>query len=99
MMTSQVLRALEGRALVERHPHPQDGRARSLRQPKSAAGQHQAAGTDGLCAGPAPLGRCDTTATRLLCFSGAGFTSELRSLAEHDPGIQLVGPDSLYAEI
>jgi len=45
------------------------------------------------------LGRYDTTATRLLCFSGAGFTSELRSLAEHDPGIQLVGPDSLYAEI
>ena len=38
MMTSQVLRALEGRALVERHPHPQDGRARALRQLKSAAG-------------------------------------------------------------
>ena len=45
------------------------------------------------------MGRYDTTATRLLCCSGAGFTSELRSLAEHDPGIQLVGPDSLYAEI
>ncbi|NUP49110.1 MAG: MarR family transcriptional regulator [Catenulispora sp.] len=30
MMTSQVLRALEVRGLVERHPHPQDKRARAL---------------------------------------------------------------------
>lgn len=30
MMTSQVLRALEERALVVRRPHPQDGRARAL---------------------------------------------------------------------
>ena len=30
MMTSQVLRALEQRGLVERLPHPGDGRARSL---------------------------------------------------------------------
>ena len=45
------------------------------------------------------MGRYDTTAARLLCFSGTGFTSELRSLAEHDPGIQVVGLDSLYAEI
>ncbi|MEU1178938.1 MarR family transcriptional regulator [Streptomyces sp. NPDC005820] len=30
MMTSQVLRVLEGRGLVERRPHPQDGRARAL---------------------------------------------------------------------
>jgi DNA-binding MarR family transcriptional regulator len=30
MMTSQVLRALEKAALVERRPHPQDGRARLL---------------------------------------------------------------------
>jgi DNA-binding MarR family transcriptional regulator len=29
-MTSQVLRALEARGLVERHPHPSDGRARAL---------------------------------------------------------------------
>jgi DNA-binding MarR family transcriptional regulator len=30
MMTSQVLRALETLGLVERRPHPQDGRARAL---------------------------------------------------------------------
>jgi DNA-binding MarR family transcriptional regulator len=30
MMTSQVLRALEERGLVERRPHPQDGRAKAL---------------------------------------------------------------------
>jgi DNA-binding MarR family transcriptional regulator len=30
MMTSQVLRALEGRDLIERLPHPSDGRARAL---------------------------------------------------------------------
>jgi DNA-binding MarR family transcriptional regulator len=31
MMTSQVLRALESKGLVERAPHPEDGRARALR--------------------------------------------------------------------
>ncbi len=30
MMTSQVLRALESRGLVERRPHPTDARARAL---------------------------------------------------------------------
>ena len=30
MMTSQVLRALEDKSLVERHAHPTDGRARIL---------------------------------------------------------------------
>jgi DNA-binding MarR family transcriptional regulator len=30
MMTSQVLRALEAKGLVERHAHPTDGRARLL---------------------------------------------------------------------
>lgn len=30
MMTSQVLRALEQRGLVERRPHPDDGRAKAL---------------------------------------------------------------------
>ncbi|MGW6130942.1 MarR family winged helix-turn-helix transcriptional regulator [Cellulomonas sp. NPDC055163] len=31
MMTSQVLRTLEGKGLVERHAHPRDARARALR--------------------------------------------------------------------
>ncbi len=31
MMTSQVVRTLEGRGLVERHQHPTDTRARALR--------------------------------------------------------------------
>jgi hypothetical protein len=35
--------------------------------------------------------------TRLLCFSGAGFTDELRALAERDRGIQLVALDRLYS--
>jgi len=30
MMTSQVLRALESKRLLERHPHPTDSRARAL---------------------------------------------------------------------
>ncbi|GAA3595059.1 MarR family transcriptional regulator [Klugiella xanthotipulae] len=30
MMTSQVLRALEDKSLIERHAHPTDGRARTL---------------------------------------------------------------------
>lgn len=30
MMTSQVLRALEGKRFIERHPHPVDGRARTV---------------------------------------------------------------------
>lgn len=34
---------------------------------------------------------------RLLLFSGAGFTDDLRAAAATDPGIQLVGPERLYA--
>jgi hypothetical protein len=34
--------------------------------------------------------------TRLLCFSGAGFTDELRAVAGRDPGVQLVGLERLY---
>ncbi|MEV6350299.1 ATP-binding protein [Actinoplanes sp. NPDC051851] len=33
---------------------------------------------------------------RLLMFSGAGFTEELRATAAADPGIQLIGVDQLY---
>jgi AAA+ ATPase superfamily predicted ATPase len=34
--------------------------------------------------------------TRLLCFSGTGFTADLRDLAHRDPTIQLVDLDRLY---
>jgi AAA+ ATPase superfamily predicted ATPase len=34
--------------------------------------------------------------TRLLCFSGAGFTDELRWLAAQDPTVQLIGLERLY---
>lgn len=37
-----------------------------------------------------------TSATRLLCFSGAGFTAELRAAAATDPLVQLVGLERLY---
>ncbi|MBN3931559.1 ATP-binding protein [Streptomyces verrucosisporus] len=34
--------------------------------------------------------------TRLQCYSGAGFTGELRRLAEEDPTVQLIDPVRLY---
>jgi AAA+ ATPase superfamily predicted ATPase len=34
--------------------------------------------------------------TRLLLFSGIGFTDELRRIAETDATVQLIGPDRLY---
>lgn len=34
--------------------------------------------------------------TRLLCFSGAGFTGDLRALADRDATVQLVDLDRLY---
>ncbi|WP_206306067.1 ATP-binding protein [Streptomyces sp. RFCAC02] len=37
-----------------------------------------------------------TEATRLYCFSGTGFTDELRHLAENDPSIQLIDLPRLY---
>ncbi|MEU0088481.1 hypothetical protein [Streptomyces sp. NPDC006274] len=37
-----------------------------------------------------------TEVTRLQCYSGTGFTDELRHLAENDPAIQLIDPVRLY---
>ncbi|WP_323186878.1 hypothetical protein [Streptomyces sp. NBC_00365] len=34
--------------------------------------------------------------TRLLCFSGAGFTDDLRGIADRDPTVQLVDLHRLY---
>lgn len=42
------------------------------------------------------LGKHDTSSTALMCFSAAGFTSELRSLAEGDTSVILVGAEELY---
>ena len=45
MMTSQVLRALEAKGLVDRMPHPHDGRARVLRPtPDGLAAAQRATG-------------------------------------------------------
>jgi hypothetical protein len=34
--------------------------------------------------------------TRLMCFSGAGFTDQLRKAAAHDRTVQLVDLERLY---
>lgn len=39
----------------------------------------------------------DTSATKLTCYSGAGFDEDLRAEARHDNPIQLVGLDTVYA--
>ncbi|MZE77309.1 AAA family ATPase [Streptomyces xinghaiensis] len=44
----------------------------------------------------ARAGRYDTTSTRLLCFSGAGFNDKAYAAAEASPSVQLVGLNSLY---
>ncbi|MGI5286911.1 AAA family ATPase [Nonomuraea polychroma] len=37
-----------------------------------------------------------TPATRLVCFSGSGFTDDLRHRAIRDPSLQLIDPSRLY---
>ena len=41
-------------------------------------------------------GRYDTAQTKLMCFSGAGFTRGLRDLAASDNSILLVDAGELY---
>ncbi|OPC81340.1 ATPase [Embleya scabrispora] len=41
-------------------------------------------------------GRYDTSETRLICFSGAGFNDKARAAAAADPDIRLVGLDTIY---
>jgi uncharacterized protein len=38
----------------------------------------------------------DTTATRLTCYSGAGFDPDLGQAAQHDARVQLFRLDALY---
>ncbi len=42
-------------------------------------------------------GRYDTAQTRLVCFSGAGFTGELRELAKSSELVQLIDLEQLYS--
>jgi uncharacterized protein len=42
------------------------------------------------------VGRYDTAQTKLICFSGAGFTRGLRDLAASDNSILLVDAGELY---
>jgi DNA-binding MarR family transcriptional regulator len=71
MMTSQVLRSLERAGLVERLPHPTDGRARVLRAtPEGAAAARRAT--------------ADVEAADAAFFTGvdaAAFAAQLAALA------------------
>jgi hypothetical protein len=44
----------------------------------------------------AARGAADPERTRLLCFSGAGFTDDLRDTAARDRTLQLVDLERLY---
>jgi uncharacterized protein len=46
----------------------------------------------------ATTGRYDTTRTRLLCFSGAGFDDNLRAAAAAAHDVQLIGLGNLYGD-
>jgi DNA-binding MarR family transcriptional regulator len=74
MMTSQVLRALEAKGLVERRAHPTDGRARLL----AATAAGRALANSAVVAVEA----CDTEFFGPLA-NRASFTKELGRLARH----------------
>lgn len=74
MMTSQVLRALEAKSLVERRPHPTDGRARLL----AATTAGKALANRAVAAVEA----CDTEFFARLA-DRRQFTKELGRLARH----------------
>jgi uncharacterized protein len=44
----------------------------------------------------AAIGRYDVSETKLMCFSGAGFSESLREMAASDAGLMLVGASDLY---
>lgn len=44
-------------------------------------------------------GKYDTSATRILCFSSAGFTDGLREGASASPDILLISAEDLYGQI
>lgn len=47
----------------------------------------------------AQAGRYDTTHTRLICFSGAGFNDKAHTIADGDPAVQLIDPAALYGQV
>jgi DNA-binding MarR family transcriptional regulator len=73
MMTSQVLRALEGQGLVERHAHPHDRRARALAV--------TAEGRDLANRAVAAVEACDAEFFGVLAERAPAFTRSLRELA------------------
>ncbi|WP_240483490.1 hypothetical protein [Streptomyces pathocidini] len=43
-------------------------------------------------------GRYDTSATRLICFSGAGFNDKAHAVAAADPDVRLIDLAALYGQ-
>ena len=77
MMTSQVLRALEGRGLVKRSPFPGDGRAIALRvSAKGATLANRALGE---------VERCDREFFQRLAKDRSTLSRLLRELVAEDP--------------
>ncbi|WP_433594739.1 MarR family winged helix-turn-helix transcriptional regulator [Nocardia sp. CA-145437] len=76
MMTSQVLRTLEQKGLLERHEHPTDKRARSLRPTESGAALvNRAIGA---------VEACDHDFFETLGEQTPRFTAALRRLRDRD---------------
>jgi DNA-binding MarR family transcriptional regulator len=73
MMTSQVLRALEGRGLVHRPAHPTDRRARAL--------EVTAAGRELVNQAVVAVEACDTAFFAALGAGGPAFAAALRTLS------------------
>lgn len=78
MMTSQVLRALEGRGLIRRAQHPTDARAWALSVTKAGAALTNRA----LVA----VEGCDAEFFAPLGRGGGRFTAQLRALRQHNAG-------------
>ncbi|WP_433891861.1 MarR family winged helix-turn-helix transcriptional regulator [Streptomyces sp. CA-111067] len=77
MMTSQVLRALESRALLHRLPHPTDARARALTLTEEGRALADRAVT--------AVESCDAVFFAALGRQVGAFTSSLRSLRDAAP--------------
>jgi DNA-binding MarR family transcriptional regulator len=78
MMTSQVLRALEGRGLLRRGQHPTDARARALSVTKAGA----ALANRALVA----VEGCDADFFAPLGRGGGRFAAQLRALRQNSAG-------------